>query len=92
MAKTKTTFVCTNCGVESAKWVGKCPSCGEWNSYVEELVRKESTVAKVFIPGLEDKSTKPVLLNEIESSQETRIDTSCGEFNRVLGGGLVPGS
>lgn len=92
MAKTKTTFVCTNCGVEAAKWVGKCPSCGEWNSFVEELVRKDSSPNKVFIPGLETTHAKPVLIHEIKADEESRIDTSCGEFNRVLGGGLVPGS
>ena len=92
MAKTKTTFVCTNCGVESAKWVGKCPSCGEWNSYVEEIIHKSTSTNKVFIPGLETTKAKPILINDIETTQESRIDTSCGEFNRVLGGGLVPGS
>jgi len=92
MAKTKTTFVCTNCGVEAAKWVGRCPSCGEWNSFVEEVVRKENAANKVFIAGLEGTKTKPMLVHEIEASEESRIDTSCGEFNRVLGGGLVPGS
>jgi DNA repair protein RadA/Sms len=92
MAKTKTTYVCTNCGVEAAKWVGKCPSCGEWNSFVEELVRKDTSANKVFIPGLQTSTVKPILIHEIETAQENRIDTSCGEFNRVLGGGLVPGS
>ncbi|MBN1463564.1 MAG: DNA repair protein RadA [Paludibacteraceae bacterium] len=92
MAKTKTTYVCSNCGVEAAKWVGKCPSCGEWNSFVEELVRKDTSANKVFIPGLQTSPAKPQLIHEIETTQESRIDTSCGEFNRVLGGGLVPGS
>ncbi len=92
MAKTKTSFFCTNCGVEAAKWVGKCPSCGEWNTFVEELVRKDSSSHKVVIPGLDKNKAKPLLVKDIETTSEARIDTACGEFNRVLGGGLVPGS
>lgn len=92
MAKTKSVFVCTNCGVEAAKWVGKCPSCGEWNSFVEELIRKDAT-PKVSYAGQADRPTnKPLLLSDIEVENEPRINTYCGEFNRVLGGGLVPGS
>lgn len=92
MAKTKSVFVCTNCGVEAAKWVGKCPSCGEWNSFVEELIRKDSTPKVSYAGQSERPSNKPQLLSDIEVDNETRIDTRCGEFNRVLGGGLVPGS
>ncbi|MDR3704593.1 MAG: DNA repair protein RadA [Paludibacteraceae bacterium] len=92
MAKTKSVFVCTNCGVESVKWVGRCPSCGEWNSFVEELIRKDAT-PKVDYTGQTTRSTsKPQLLADIEVDNEPRINTYCGEFNRVLGGGLVPGS
>ncbi len=92
MAKTKSVFVCTNCGVEAAKWVGKCPSCGEWNTFVEELVRKDATPKLAYATDKDSKSNKPQLLSDIEVQNEPRINTQCGEFNRVLGGGLVPGS
>ncbi len=92
MAKTKSVYVCTNCGVEAAKWVGKCPSCGEWNTFVEELVRKDSTPKQAYIADKDSKKNKPQLLADIEVQNEPRIDIQCGEFNRVLGGGLVPGS
>ena len=91
MAKTKSVYVCQNCGADSPKWIGKCPSCGEWNSYVEELVRKESGAKASGLVFAEERQ-KPVKLNEIVSHEEERIDTSCDELNRVLGGGLVPGS
>ncbi len=91
MAKTKSVYVCQNCGAESAKWIGKCPSCGEWNSYVEEIVSKDNS-PKVNLGGLEITKQKPVRLDEVETSEESRIDTSSNELNRVLGGGLVPGS
>lgn len=92
MAKTKTVYVCSNCGAESPKWVGKCPSCSEWNTYVEELIAKESA-AKRTIPGLSDNSKpRPTLLRDITTEEEVRIDLKDGELNRVLGGGLVKGS
>ncbi len=93
MAKSKSVFVCKNCGVESVKWVGRCPSCGEWNSFVEEIVRKESVAPQhlAYVSSPQNVN-KPQLLADIELSSEKRIDTCCGEFNRVLGGGLVPGS
>ncbi|HRU63328.1 MAG TPA: DNA repair protein RadA, partial [Paludibacteraceae bacterium] len=89
MAKSKTVFVCQNCGVESPKWIGKCPQCGEWNTYVEETVRKteSSSSTNNHLPH-----QKPVLLSEVEATEEIRIDTLNKELNRVLGGGLVPGS
>lgn len=93
MAKAKTVYVCSNCGADSPKWVGKCPSCGAWNSYVEEVVMKESAVRKSVIPGLNDKEkARPVLLRDITSHEEVRLDLQDGELNRVLGGGLVKGS
>lgn len=93
MAKAKTIYVCTNCGADSPKWVGKCPSCGEWNSYVEEIIKKESPGQKQLIPGLTDREkARPVLLRDITSHEEVRLDMQDGEFNRVLGGGLVKGS
>ncbi len=89
--KTKTTFFCQNCGTQFPKWVGRCTSCGEWNTVVEEIVQKEekrnwkqtSTVKKV---------AKALKIHEITASQEDRINTNNGELNRVLGGGLVKGS
>ncbi|MDD4515573.1 DNA repair protein RadA [Massilibacteroides sp.] len=93
MAKAKTIYVCSNCGADSPKWIGKCPSCGAWNSYVEEIAVRESTGKKLVIPGLQDKEkVKPVLLRDITSQEEVRLDLQDGELNRVLGGGLVKGS
>ena len=92
MAKEKTVYVCTNCGQDSPKWVGKCPSCGTWNTYVEEVVRKESTSARHGVSVLEPTKSKPVTLNDIQGGEEPRINMHDEELNRVLGGGLVPGS
>ena len=92
MAKTKTVFYCKECGNESPKWIGHCPGCGAWNSYVEESVAvgKDNKSAKSsFLPEMK---SKPVPVLEISAAKETRIDMGCGELNRVLGGGLVPGS
>ena len=91
MAKEKTVYVCSNCGQDSPKWVGKCPSCGEWNTYVEEVIRKE-VVNKRPVSGIETEKPKPIVLSEIEADDEPRIDLHDEELNRVLGGGLVPGS
>jgi DNA repair protein RadA/Sms len=91
MSKQKSTYVCQNCGAESAKWIGKCPTCGEWNSYVEEIIKKDTT-KKIQLGGFEFTKQKPMLIQSVESNEEDRIDTSCGELNRVLGGGLVNGS
>ena len=91
MAKAKTVYVCQNCGVDSPKWIGKCPSCGEWNSYVEEIFSKDSA-PKFQMAGVEITKQKPILISDVETDDETRIDTSSNELNRVLGGGLVPGS
>ncbi|WP_282125675.1 DNA repair protein RadA [Marinifilum flexuosum] len=89
-AKTKSAWFCQNCGVESAKWVGKCPSCGEWNTFVEEIVVKSKNVNVVGSNG--DSKNKPLKISEISSSEEKRYNTQNMELNRVLGGGLVPGS
>ena len=88
MAKEKTVYVCSNCGQDSPKWVGKCPSCGMWNTYVEEVVRKE-VVNKRPVSGIETAKAKPVTLHEIVADDEPRIDLHDAELNRVLGGGLV---
>ena len=93
MAKTKTVYVCSNCGADSPKWVGKCPNCGEWNTYVEEIVATKEPSAKRIIPGItETGKVRPVLLRDITSEEESRIDLKDEELNRVLGGGLVKGS
>ncbi|MBS5798013.1 MAG: DNA repair protein RadA [Dysgonomonas mossii] len=91
MAKTKTVYVCNNCGNDSPKWLGKCPVCGEWNTYVEEIVSKDSS-SRGNSNLFETSKAKPLLLKEVETGEEPRIDLHDGELNRVLGGGLVPGS
>lgn len=90
MAKTKTQFVCQNCGSNSPKWLGRCPQCGEWNTFTEEIVAKTNNK----IPGLVSakSSNKPISLSQIKTEENPRIDTFNSEFNRVLGGGVVPGS
>ena len=92
MAKEKTIYICTNCGQESPKWSGKCPSCGQWNTFVEEVVRKEAPMAKHVAHGIESVRSKPQYLKEIVSSDEQRMNMQDDELNRVLGGGLVQGS
>ena len=91
MAKAKSVYVCSNCGADSPKWIGKCPVCGEWNTYVEEIVSKAAPQRSAYIP--EDKSkVKPVRIHEVTTSEDPRIDLCNTELNRVRGGGLVPGS
>lgn len=94
MAKTKTVYVCSHCGADSPKWLGKCPNCGEWNTYVEEVVAKEVPSAKRPVPsGLSERGqVRPVLLRDITAEKEDRLDLKDQELNRVLGGGLVKGS
>ena len=93
MAKSKTLFFCQSCGYESPKWIGKCPSCNSWNSFVEEVVSKnEGDKNEWRQEPAKSKINKPKTLNEIESSGEIRIATPDQELNRVLGGGIVPGS
>lgn len=89
--KTKTAWFCTSCGNESPKWMGKCPSCGEWNTMVEETVAtgKKAGHQSVSIPGV---SHKPMSLSDIESIHESRISLNNAELDRILGGGLVEGS
>jgi len=90
MAKLKTKFVCAECGTESPKWLGKCPGCGAWNSMVEE---KETAVKTTgFTAQLPSTKEKPQAIIHIESGREPRIETKMQELNRVLGGGVVPGS
>ena len=94
MAKTKTVYICSHCGADSPKWLGKCPNCGEWNTYVEEVVAKEVPSAKRLVPsGLSERGqARPVLLRDITAEKEDRLDLKDQELNRVLGGGLVKGS
>lgn len=89
MAKTKTVFFCQNCGAQSSKWVGKCPNCGEWNTYVEEVVQKEK---KSNSQSYSITSDKPHLISDIIPGNTLRIPMPDKELNRVLGGGLVQGS
>ena len=90
MAKTKTVFVCQNCGSESPKWIGRCPSCKEWNTYHEEIVAPASSNERAFLSGQEKR--KPELLDNIISDEHNRQKTGIPEFDRILGGGMVPGS
>lgn len=89
MAKSKSVFICSNCGNEAAKWIGRCPACGEWNTYVEEVIYK-SNKNLAFKSGLT--AASPVKITSVKSDALTRIDTKISELNRILGGGMVPGS
>lgn len=91
--KTKSVFFCSNCGAESPKWVGKCPACGEWNTFVEETVAAKPKKSQGYLPeGGKTHSFTPVKISEVKSGEEQRIALPSRELNRVLGGGLVPGS
>jgi DNA repair protein RadA/Sms len=93
VAKAKSVFFCQSCGYESAKWLGKCPSCNSWNTFSEEIIAKDDTVSKTdWRQSSRSKQNQPRTLDEIESSNDIRIDAGDGELNRVLGGGIVPGS
>ena len=93
MAKAKTVFYCQNCGAQSPKWVGRCASCGQWNTYVEEVVQKETSANLWKKPeDRKRKTPKPQLLQDISAGGEKRVVLPDAELNRVLGGGLVPGS
>ena len=89
--KNKTAYFCKNCGAESAKWVGKCPACGEWNTMVEEPVAPKRKTAPIGHVG-GDMAAEPVKISAIEAEELPRIKLPSNELNRVLGGGLVPGS
>src|SRR5882757_6502621 len=92
MSKTKTTFFCQSCGYESAKWLGKCPSCEAWNSFVEEVTAKDNGKNDWRQESTRTKSIQPKVLSDISSGNEIRLGTGDNELNRVLGGGIVPGS
>ena len=91
MAKEKTIFLCNRCGYESPKWAGKCPACGEWNTLVEKVVRN-TPASRGLSPAGERLQTQPVLIDDVAADALPRMDLGDGELNRVLGGGLVPGS
>ncbi len=93
MAKLKSVYFCSNCGNESPKWMGKCPGCDEWGTFIEELVRKDSAAAiKEDTRSFSSGRNAPQPLKEIRADEEPRIDMQDNELNRVLGGGLVPAS
>lgn len=95
MAKTKTTFFCQNCGAQYSKWQGKCSSCNEWNTIAEEIIQKAEKVSWKTneASGTErSRSARPQKISEISNQKEARLNTKNNELNRVLGGGLVPGS
>ncbi|NNL03265.1 MAG: DNA repair protein RadA, partial [Eudoraea sp.] len=89
MAKTKTAFFCQNCGTQYAKWVGQCGACKEWNTVVEEVIKKEKDITWQNFNDSKTTTSKPVLVGQINTSSEFRLDIYDKEFNRVLGGGLV---
>lgn len=92
MAKLKSVYFCSNCGNESPKWMGKCPACGEWGTFVEELVRKEALSKLEDTRSFSAAKSEPVPVSRIKADEEPRLDLCDNELNRVLGGGLVPAS
>lgn len=92
MAKLKTVYFCSQCGHESPKWMGRCPSCGEWSTFVEEVVRKDAASKPEDTRSFTNQKSEPLTLRDIRAEEEPRIDTRDAELNRVLGGGLVPAS
>ncbi len=93
MAKTKTTFFCQSCGTQSPKWVGRCTSCNEWNTYVEEVISKETKNDRLQnFSSTAQRAPKPVLINDIGMADYPRHKIEDSELSRVLGGGIVPGS
>ena len=95
-SKSRTVFFCSHCGAQSPKWVGRCPVCGEWNTYTEEVVEREPKQIlwkqDSVIPASEKVKSKAILVKEIQNRPISRLDMGDAELNRVLGGGLVPGS
>ena len=92
MAKIKTTYFCQNCGAQSAKWIGRCPSCNEWNTYVEEVVSRNDETTPGIVSTSKQRAAKPQLISEISLSEQHRIPIYDKELSRVIGGGIVPGS
>ena len=92
MSKVKTSFFCQSCGSQYSKWQGQCNACKEWNTIVEEIIQKEEKTSWKPPTSEVKKAVKPLKIAEIDSALEIRMDTFDGELNRVLGGGIVPGS
>lgn len=92
MEKSKTIYYCQNCGAQSTKWIGKCPVCGKWNTYVEEVIQKDDKSKQWEKHFTKGQAVKPQLIEDIKFGDEKRINSNNKEFNRVLGGGIVPGS
>ena len=93
MAKVKTTFFCQSCGTQTTKWQGQCSSCKSWNTITEELVQKpDKKDWKTGTQNTTNRVSKPLRISEIDTTKTVRMDTTDGELNRVLGGGIVPGS
>jgi DNA repair protein RadA/Sms len=92
LARAKTIFLCQQCGAQSPKWIGKCPACGEWNTYVEEVIQSTPSQAGVRKKNGPLVKNKPRLIGSIDTESQPRIPTYDNEFNRVLGGGMVAGS
>src|SRR5450432_4856771 len=93
MSKIKTAFFGNNCGYESAKWLGKCPSCEQWNTFTEEVINKDDRLGESGWKKISDKKEiKTISIHDVISGEERRIVTPDAELNRVLGGGIVSGS
>ena len=93
MIKVKTTFFCQSCGTQYSKWQGQCTACKAWNTVVEEVIQKpEKNDWKTPTSANSKRASKPLRIKDIDASKESRMDTFDLEFNRVLGGGIVPGS
>lgn len=92
MAKNKSVFMCQDCGYESPKWMGKCPGCHQWNTMVEEVIKRDTQTRGLTTSSTSGTQQKPQSIVDIKSEQEPRINTHTVELNRVLGGGIVPGS
>src|SRR5512137_2991723 len=90
MAKSKTVFVCQNCGAESPKWIGRCPSCKEWNTFHEEIITPASSREVSFAKDLAKRV--PLLLDDVKADEKNRFKTGLSELDRILGGGMVSGS
>jgi DNA repair protein RadA/Sms len=91
MAGIKTSYFCQSCGFQSPKWLGKCPSCGSWNSFTEEILQKKAKGGS-WVNSEKVRAPKPTRINEVEQKDHERLDTGDKELNRILGGGIVPGS
>lgn len=92
MSKVKSAFFCNQCGYESAKWLGKCPSCQQWNTFTEEIIHKEPALKNTWKQDAKSNAPKAIAIEDVRYEAEPRILSFDAELNRVLGGGIVPGS